>query len=200
MEAFVLNVSNWIGWHIAEALLEEGYKVKGLRAEENGDHLMDFFARNSNFEEITALTGDHPLGICVGSIPDELPIDFEYLFLLNGESEALPEAIHIHAPYLFGEWMPMTKEKMFAPDGEEIAFASALFQEKAIYIGDFLPYLLRLIENPPETNNIYLTSSRKKQGEILENCFPVRENGPIEEKMEQVLTHYERFADIYPQM
>lgn len=197
MKILVLNVTNWIGYHITEELLNAGHEVIGTRGEDGSEYFIDFFARNSNFHLIERPErGPYALVICIedATIADDM--EYDRLFLINHDEER-KNAIFIEAPYLFGEWMPMTEEGL-ERKGEIVAFSSDTLFDEGIYIGDFLEFFITFMEKEPEVENIRLWPARN-QGKKLEKSFLVDENIPIQEKLQQVISHYKRFKDLYPQ-
>lgn len=203
MKALVLNITNWISYHIADRLLNEGYSVEAMKNNDENEHLIDFFARNSTFELVDEpADGSYPLVICVG--PQQTfskEVEFERIIFLNSSSSTMGNATKIHVPYLFGEWMPMTEET-FLHNGKRIIFSDPEFREDGLYIADFLETLVTWIENEPPFSEIYVQPERNrgKPGKKLEKTFFVEENVPIEENLKQVISHYHLFSDLYQQL
>ena len=200
MEVLVFNVSHWIGYHIANRLLQEGYKVKGIEGEAFNNHLIDFFLRNSNFELITRRAEiTIPLAICVGEIPERVECNYDQLIQINGKKPHSTDTIAIHIPYLFGEWMPMTKEACYI-GGNRIRFSSQEFLDEGVYIKDFLELLLKLLESPPAGQVFFVRSARNQslKGKKLEKTFLLDENIAIEKNLNQVKEHFHKFQTLYP--
>ena len=199
MEILVINITNWIGYHITNRLLEEGYEVKGLMTEEAGGHLLHFFKRNSNFQ-LLENPGDefYETVICVGRFP-EYPVEIGRLILINSRKAppGITDTLTIQSPYLFGEWMPMNADGYYEKE-RWLAFNSTDFKENGLYIDDFLQPLISWLKQNPSTDDIQIRSARAKKREKLEKFFFVKENKPIEDNVQQVLSHYERFKDLYP--
>lgn len=190
MEVLVLNVTNWIGYHLTEHLLQQGYEVKGVKAALGSEHLGEFFARNSNFEWISEHTEKtFQIGICALESPDLANYELEQLFLINSDTKSFNQATVIHAPYLFGEWMPLEVDAFYEQ-----------FIEEGIYIEDFLAVFTPLLQAQSRPDEICFRPARKKEDKILEKYLPVHENSSIEEKIEQVLLHYEQFQELYPKL
>lgn len=200
MKVLVLNISHWVGYHIANRLLQEGYEVRGLEGETSNSHLVDFISRNSNFELITSRAEiTFPLAICVGEIPQQVEYNYDQLIQINGENTDTTDRITIHTPYLFGEWMPMTEEACYI-GGNCIRFSSQEFLEEGVYIKDFLEVLLELLESPPASPVVFVRSARNRslKGKKLEKTFLVDENIAIEENLNQVKEHFQKFQALYP--
>ncbi len=197
MKILVLNVTNWIGYHMTDGLLNAGHEVVGVKGEEGNEHFIDFFARNSQFHLIERPErGSFPLVICIEDADVADDVEYDRLYLIN-HKEKRKNAISIEAPCLFGEWMPMTEEDL-EQMGENVTFSSEKLLSDGIYIGDFLEFFITFIEKEPEVENIRLWPARN-QGKKLEKSFLVDENIPIQEKLQQVISHYKRFKDLYPQ-
>ena len=200
MEVLVHPVSHWIGYHIAERLLHEGYEVKGIKGEDDNNHLIDFFQRNSNFELMTTSNQrKYQLAIFVEDIPEMDENRFERMLQINGERSSVKNATYIDAPYLFGEWMPMTEEGIYVGENY-IGFSSPAFLEKGVYITDFLSQLLQWLKDMPAYQEIRVESVRNQslKGKKLEKTFSVEENIPIKENINQVLAHFRKFQALYP--
>ena len=200
MEVLILNVSNWIGYHIADRLLQEGYVVKGMEGKESNHHLVDFFSRNSNFELITSRADTvFPLAICPGEVLKRVECHYDQLIQINGKADPSADGVAIHIPYLFGEWMPMTEEACCI-GGNHVRFSSQEFLEEGVYIKDFLEFLLGFLESPSASREIFVKSARNQslKGKKLEKTFLVDENISIEENLNRVKEHFRKFQALYP--
>jgi hypothetical protein len=184
MDILVLNATNWIGYHVTERLLAEGYEVKAVKDPNGNEFLEEFFARNSNLEWVdTDQKGNVDIVICAFNPPEDIHYTYHRMFIINGRQAEFKNAIFCHAPTLFGKWMEFP-EKNKRSD----------LKEDGIYMEDFLDVFIPWIESPPKQNEIHFLPSRKK-GKILEKYCFVHENRPIEEKVEEVISHHERFQN-----
>lgn len=203
MEVLVINYTDWIGYHVVEALLKEDYIVTGLALDEGNNDLADFFGRNSAFqlyEEQKVKSYD--LVICIGNSERLDKINADKYFLINSTKELQKEkGVSISAPILFGEWMPMD-EKGFYQTGDRIDFSSETFMNEGIYIADFIKNFLQWVKEPINSNEIQLKSARnlENEAEKLDKFFFVRENIPIEECLRKVRSHFEKYHFLYPQI
>lgn len=200
MEILMINVANWVGYHITNRLLEEDYKVAGHVTDSESEHLLDFFRRNSNFSLLEKLESrTFPVAICVGELPKLVGIKIDLLFLINGKTdrEITENAVSIKTNCLFGEWMPMTEES-FLQNGDLLSFSSPEFLEHGLYIDDFLDHFMHRLEKKSYEKEIVIRPARVKSGEKLEKIQFVKENKPIEERLEQVISHYNRYKELYP--
>lgn len=199
MQALVLNITDWISYHIADRLLSEGYEVNAVKSN-NNEHLVDFFPRNSNFELVEEpLQTSYPLVICVGPLPQfAKKLECKRIFLINSDSINLDHAISIQAPYLFGEWMPLSDDDLLQNENQ-ITFSASEYEKEGLYIADFLEVFMEWVEKGPPNSEIYVKSKRNGEntGKKLEKTFLVDENVPIEENLKQVISHYQQFKDLY---
>jgi len=202
MEVLVINYTDWIGYHIVEALLNEGYSVKALAGKNGNVNVEDFFARNSAFSLYEKQQDiPQPLVICIGESEEWDGIKMERLILINSMSEVETEKkLSIDTPFLFGEWMPMD-EKGFYRQGERIYFSSELFKKEGIYIADFIKLFLQWVKEATKLNDVTLKSARNLENRDikLDNFFLVHENIPIEENIRRVITHFQMHHSLYPE-
>lgn len=201
MEILVINYSDWIGYHLVDALLQEGYTVTGKDGANGNEILEDFFARNSYFKIYDKQKKEtFSYAVCIG---DELCADeftAEKIILLNAnQSTKVERATAIEADKLFGEWMPMDEEG-FHYKGKKVLFSSDNFKTKGIYIGDFVKEIVKWLKEAGSGNDVPMRAVRslEKETEKLENFFHVKENKPIEESIQQVIEHYRKFHALYP--
>lgn len=202
LEVLVINYTHWVGYHIVEALLSEGYKVYGLVEETGNENLADFFVRNSSFYSIEKPREEkYELIISIGSENQQILSRANRIYFINQETANDDKNYLIQAPYLFGEWMPMDEQGFYYQE-ERIDFSSELFQSEGIYIDDFINLLINWLNNPPNLREIRL--ERKKnmgnQAVKLDKSFFVHENVPIGEKIRAVVTHYNKFHSLYPKL
>ena len=202
MEVLVINYTDWIGYHIVEALLNEGYTIKALAGKNGNMNITDFFARNSAFSLYEKQQDKpYPLVICIGEDEEWDGLKMERLILINSSSEVETEkTLSIDAPFLFGEWMPMD-EKGFNRQGERIDFSSELFKKEGIYIADFIKVFLQWVKEATKLDNVTLKSARnlEKRDIKLDNFFHVHENIHIEENIRKVITHFQMHHSLYPE-
>lgn len=203
MEVLIMNYTNWIGFHLAEALLNEGYKVDGFEGKDGNENLVDFLARNSNFRSLGNLEERvYPLVIYSGQ-EGQLPrISVERAFLINPVSSIHEEnIISIHIPLLYGEWMPMDENGIYVNE-KRIYFSSELFKREAIYIGDFIQLLLQWINKKPPIEKIRMEIAKNMNYNAvkLEKTFFVDENVPIGDQVQKVVEHYRKYHLLYPQV
>ncbi|WP_174612782.1 hypothetical protein [Virgibacillus ihumii] len=183
----VENCFYWIGFHIVEYLLDQGYTVTGNdEIDTDGkEHLSMFIGRNENFTHMKQRLNESAYDIRL--TPHETALT------LHKDS-----ASTIYLPLLFGEWMPMNQDGMYYR-GDFIAFDSDEFVEKAVYIGDFL----KIIDQCIAASNLPSAVNVKKKGEDinaeikLENSVFIRNNRPINDRIKTVKNHYKKFSKLY---
>ncbi|MBU5468534.1 hypothetical protein KQI49_17060 [Virgibacillus sp. MSJ-26] len=189
----VENCFHWIGFHLINRLLEEGYTVIG---KDNVDtpkkeFLSMFVARNDSFSlnPINKKEKKHLIiEVCNTDTNHE-----SILKIIK------PESIHeniehiVYAPYLIGEWMPAEKIKMNEKQKEKLLQGAASIEDfvSAIYqwvnINTYLPSTIRVL------------SRREKNisNALLENFVYLRDNRSIQNDFNKVLEHYQKFQTFY---
>lgn len=203
MEILIMNYNDWIGFHLVEAFLNEGYTVHGVKGKDSNENLEDFLARNSNFHVQRKLEKkSYPLVICPGANEELVKQDAEQLILINSTHiKQDNEVLLINIPLLYGEWMPMDEEGFYV-DGKKIEFTSEIFKNEAIYVGDFIKLFLQWIRKTTDLEEIRMKLGKNKDNQAikLEKTFFVDENVPIGDELEKVIRHYKRYQHFYPQV
>ncbi|WP_042224621.1 hypothetical protein [Oceanobacillus manasiensis] len=195
MTYLVYPSNHWIGYHMVEHLLELGYEVHGKEIEQESNELTLFFGRNSNYSSYN-LDTKYKAAYIFADYDAKLFSNTLHTYVLNENCQQVTERNHtaIHVPMLFGEWMPMNKEGMYW-SGTYIRFDSSLFQKEAIYIKDFIKELVKWKNKViADRDELYILSYRSAQTKKfkLENSVYLRDNIPIEEKLQKVLQHYKQ--------
>lgn len=187
MTFLVENCFHWIGFHVVNLLLEDGYEVIGADVINTSkkEHLEMFVGRNDGFTHITEKS-DHILYDAVIRIGDnELEIH-------KGQTST------IKLPLLFGEWMPMNVDGFYSGD-TFISFESNYFLTEGVYIEDFLKILMQCIQSSQLPSVLKVRSANKgKDTEVkLENSIYIRDNVPIQNNAKVVVNHFKKFKAIY---
>ncbi|CEI84562.1 MULTISPECIES: hypothetical protein [Oceanobacillus] len=183
MRVFVTPHNHWIGYHIVTELLDAGCQVDGKRDNQIDSGLEDFFGRNSHFQETGQVISPYDLAIVINHHSDITDLPQYTKKILHIYTDANGHKISnyadttvISAPYLIGEGMEMNENGLIA-DGRLLSFADKEWQNKAIYIKDFLNVLMqwikmthlpKLIEIISVNDNLTNTKVEKKQV-LLEN-------------------------------
>jgi len=198
MSLLVINCNHWIGFHLVNSLLELEYAVDGVINEEEDNDLSMFFGRNSLFSFVSSKQNmAYDACFIIGEKTWEKEIPSERVFFINPDHPIddtdLENATVITTPLLFGEWMPMNKHGLYQDD-EWVSFKSERFLEDGVYIKNFINSLLQLIkvEKLPSRITIY-SKNKRNETSTLENTVFIRDNGNIEEKVNQIITHYKKY-------
>ncbi|HEX6593644.1 MAG TPA: hypothetical protein VF095_03535 [Bacillota bacterium] len=206
MSILVVNCFDWIGFHLVNELLENGYNVHGLDVLHSmkKEHFWMFFARNDRFtlvkdeqmvdkkKKFDRLFVIDPVGV----VP---PVQANETIFIGRDENHLSERskMIVNAPLLFGEWMSMCEEGIYV-NSEFIRFHSEKFLTEAIYINDFIKGLLDQVENRSFVPKLNVLSIKCKQKHVkLENVLYIRDNRPIKENIKKVIEHYKRFRHFY---
>src|SRR5690625_5291106 len=203
MSILVKDCFHWIGFHIVDQLLIDGYEVKGIQTSSSKKtaHLSMFFDRHSHFsliEDETACETDTALLINQHTT-DGINAS---RFMMIGEHvdiEALTaDQIAIQQPLLFGEWMPIYEDGCYYLN-DHIPFDSPRFHEQAIYIHDFTKMIVALLkqDNLPNVINMQTVKNDSILGLTLDNTYHIQDNTPIENKLQDVLKHHKQFKHYY---
>ncbi|GAA0593105.1 hypothetical protein GCM10009001_06520 [Virgibacillus siamensis] len=183
----VENCFHWIGFHIVEYLLNQGYTVTG-NDEINTDgkeHLSMFFSRNENFTHVEQQSNE--------TVYDMRIMPSETELTLHKESTST-----IYLPLLFGKWMPMNHNGMYFRR-KFITFDSEEFLEKAVYIGDFLKIFHQCIRasNLPPVIKVKTGGADVPDDRKVENSVFIRNNRPVTDRLKIVQNHYKKFSELY---
>lgn len=204
MTVLVQNCFHWVGFHIVNQLLEDGYTVKGIdfSTEQASDHLSMFFARHASFSLIEPNVDESfNVSIVINSPQYADNIDATHHIVIDETNRQLIEHVnstYIKQPLLFGKWMPIRDKGVFYCNNH-IAFDSEAFLENAIYINDFTKMISQLLKKRdiPTFLDVQYDKIEESPTLILDNTVYIRDNTPIERKIEEVLTHYKQFEKYY---
>lgn len=199
MSFLVTNCYDWVGFHIVNQLLENGYEVDGINNSSNDpSHLAMFLGRNSSFTLTTKekmSEYDFTFVIKKCSFIDEIKSKLLVEINIIKQSKKMDENfLFIKQPLLFGEWMPMNNKGMYY-NKNYILFNSSKFQTEAIYIKDFIHALLNWI-NQPSLSTSVVKDSNSTDKKFVKNMY-FRNNESKEVKLKNVLEHYKRYKDFY---
>ncbi|MFC4024478.1 hypothetical protein ACFOUV_11795 [Oceanobacillus longus] len=205
MPVLVVNCDDWLGYHIVNKLLEQGYKVDGIvhsdRNDEPDEDLTMFFGRNSSFTMIPAdKEKKYNIGIIAGDYDGKIKQKIEKLFVINPDKKEQRSVNHatscttIKAPLLFGEWMPMNEKGIFHKN-EFIPFTSEKFKESSLYVQNFTKGLLQWMKVPnlPSELHIYSSNHKREVNTKLDKNIYLRDNTPNRDHVKTVIEHYVLF-------
>lgn len=185
MTYLVAYCNNWIGFHVVNELLDNGFAVDGMLDEKGNEDLSMFFGRNSSFTFVQT-SGRKKYDA-------KIIIDDHHVKWNTNKRE-----ITINTPLLFGEWMPMNEKGLYK-NNENILFDSELFRSKAIYVKDFTKGLIQWLQTPylPQTLEVRSAKEKNNKDVKLENAIYIRDNVPISNKVKLVQDHYNRNKERY---
>lgn len=185
----VENCFQWMGFHLVNCLLENGYKVDGVDdlSSDKKDHLSMYIGRNASFQHLSSLKRGTNYDSSINITDNEIVLTMEQ-----------NTSHRINLPILFGEWMPMKRDGMYHRN-TFISFDSDIFLNEAIYIGDFMKSLIQWVKSSQLPEILEVKSINNKQNEEikLENSVYIRNNITIEENLKMVRKHYEKFEKLY---
>lgn len=197
MTICVANCLHWIGFHIVNRLLEDGYQVDGIadNNSEREEELSLMLGRNSSF---TLYNNENQLKdksytdmILVGN-KQRTMMQSKKIFTIGKNIKQKTGSINIELPLLFGEWMPMDEHGVYLDD-HYVKFDSRRFKDKAIYIDDFIDCFMQWIKVPNLPTSLSLT--RDKNGE-KENSSDIQmylsQSQSIDEQISKVTRHYQK--------
>lgn len=204
----VLGCYDWIGFHLTNRLLEEGYEVTGMDLinSDKKENLAMFIGRNSYFtfldqmDDIKESTSSIDAVIqlskeCKGKTDLIDTVQGNFYVLSSGGASLDEKAIGVTLPVLYGEWCPRDQYGFFHY-GTYIRFDSDTFKKEAVYIEDFIEALLQIINASNVPSSIMYTSieddSRKE-----ENFQFIRPALSQKERLNKINQHYERFSTFY---
>lgn len=197
MTICITNCFHWIGFHITNRLLEDGYNVDGIADmnTEKEEDLSLMLGRNSMFSLYNSENE-----IKEKEYTDVILIDKSKVRAIpSGKTYALgisteePTVIKLELPLLFGEWMPMDENGVYVND-KYIKFDSSQFQNEAIYIDNFLDCFTQWMRATDLPQSITLTRDKTLQCEkkSLAKQMYIRENRPIEDEITSLINHYKK--------
>src|SRR5699024_12016099 len=169
----VENCFHWLGFHIINRLLDNGYQVDGMDDldTDKKEHLSMFVGRNELFRHITSRERNTDYDISIQVDECKLVLEKEH-------------PITIKLPLIFGEWMPMNQKGLYVQN-EFMRFDSKQFLTNAVYVKDVLESLQQLIDSSdlPRVLEVRSCYSRPMNHKKLENSIYIRNNRPIQERI-----------------
>ncbi|MCT2535640.1 hypothetical protein NC661_06800 [Aquibacillus koreensis] len=207
----IVGCNHWIGYHLANKLLDEGSSVIGLdsdKAQEQQD-LVLFFGRNSAFEHVQSVTELYKQHkkekfeaifqlFQVDNKKQFEKFDAKKWFQLQIE-DSIDQAKQVELPLLYGEWMPREKDGFYKSE-TFYSFSSKEFQRDGVYIGDFVEALIQLSKSNHAQETISFKPLRKdvQPNREEKNTIYIRESLPLEQRFKKLQQHYKQFSSLYP--
>lgn len=179
MKVLIDNCFSWIGYHIANEMLEHGWYVSanGEPATEEEEHLAMFLGRNSCFSTNTT----------IGAPSAEIKIDCETAEQSVFVSSAGKEC-KICCSYLVGEWMPLANSRELYKGNEK----------EIVYIDELSCFLIQFLEGTILDKEIRFVS--RLSSEASSNCSNIAVSLSRvlpAEKIAKVASHFNRFSHFY---
>ncbi|MEN1970324.1 hypothetical protein WMZ97_19905 [Lentibacillus sp. N15] len=206
MTVLVTNCFHWIGFHIVNHLLENGYQVDGEATcmTTSAEHFALMVGRNDAFSLIRDKSDrkeNYQLMIINQSDEAMQHIKTKKSFKLcrNHEDKTNLDRTAIILPMLFGEWMPMDEQGIY-DQGNFISFNSEVFTNEAVYIGDFIQCLMQCLHSSHLPSQFKIKSERQRTlaTEHAAQIIFLRDSRPVEKQVKAVSDHYNRFKAMYP--
>ncbi|QDP39781.1 hypothetical protein [Radiobacillus deserti] len=186
------NCFHWIGYHLIQKFLEEGYEVTGCDSiqSEKKENLHMFVGRNSHFEFVDTL----PENRIADNDVIYIDVQSNLLSIQNQQNDTHT----INIPMLFGPFMDRDKDGFYEKENY-ISFDSETFQEEAIWIDDYMEVLWSiLMDNPSSKDWVVKPFSKSvRQEEDEDNVLYIRQTEPTANRLKQLEEHYQTFANIY---
>ncbi|MFB1050074.1 hypothetical protein [Paraliobacillus sp. JSM ZJ581] len=206
----VVNAFHWIGYHIIEHLLSKGEKVVGVDTLDSDlkTHLLLSVGRNANFtfrediedvleevihqEQTNVLLIDHSYQTC-----DYLVKNFPCYFIHTKEITKKSESMtYIHAPMIYGEWMPRDKSWFYWND-KTILLGSELFHEKGVSIQIFVLVVMLIMKARLKPTSIQLESADKETMNCNKSIIYIIEKRNMDHKLEKLEEHFQQYHELY---
>lgn len=203
MSFLVTSCFDWVGFHIVNQLLEEGYDVDGIDEETTAfkEHLSMFLGRNSAFSLKTKNELEpYDTAIMIGDSPCTDVLKAKRMINISRNKiqarREIPMTI-IHVPVLFGEWMPMNEQGMYVGN-RFISFDSAHFLSEAVYVKDFIAGLFQWIQADELPPSLEVKSKSSESRSLkLENTVYIHDNERTADKLKKVLHHYRSYQQFF---
>lgn len=202
MEIVIIGCYDWIGFHLANKLVEEGISIIGVdnSESEKADTMSLFFGRNAAFshyksenEILKRKRSPDAIFIIHQSVSDEWLESFKDIPIItcikkNSSIEPTVGTMII-LPDLYGPWMPT--------NGKDCKIISKQIPESSIYIEDFTNWLKQLVnvaDLPKQIDFSVLDSEKRDENEVLPN-FDKRTKK--EDGINYLLEHITKFPQFY---
>lgn len=204
MPILVINCFDWVGFHIVNDLLDNGYKVVGvnLTSSKHSEHLAMQVGRNSHFKAISITDISDSYSVIILNSYEHVRANKIFnkhceknTFTINNDKIS---SKLITFKLLFGEWMQMNNEGMYLRN-QYIPFESTLFSDESLYISFLTNKIIKLVRESATMQilRIELKDSDRHIEQILVKKQSIRDNVPKEDHLEKVLLHYQRFKNYY---
>lgn len=203
MTVLVVNCFDWIGFHLVNELIQDGYDIDGLDtvARPNKEHLSMYLGRSSRFTEVKKCdVKQYSVAIIIGEYKQSKAIQAERIITIqmthsNGEEQQVGTTIK--PAFLFGEWMLMDEQGVYN-NRRYYSFFKPKFEEAAIYIKDFTEIMLQLLQEKKLPSTLDIRSEKEKMESVQDQSIYIREKTAIHLTIKKLIKHYKRFKEFYP--
>ncbi|MFC3040588.1 hypothetical protein ACFOGI_10055 [Virgibacillus xinjiangensis] len=200
MNILVSNCNHWIGWHVVEDLLYQNCHVHAMIDKGVREDLLLFFGRNSNLtvlDDETALSANYEAMIAINEVPGFQVNHYDRCLYIGHKAVNNSENITtIHPPLLFGEWMPMNEDGIYA-EKEFIRFDSKKFSQEAMYIKDFTRALIQWVRAGILPSIIDAKGPADKMDMKRKDSVLIMGGGRVQQRVEALQEHYRTYRPLY---
>ncbi|MFP7479677.1 hypothetical protein [Terribacillus saccharophilus] len=196
MHFLVSQCYSWEGYHLVQALLEDGHEVSGLHGQSLTDketHLSMYIGRHAMFREGMRNTDYKAyisfFGAVDKSIENKSSIDICYAADDTPEREK-----QIMLPILYGEWMPRDEEAV-EWNGKRILFDDEYFQRNALPIKPVMQTISKLLSGNEDIDNYRFYSKEVCPEQEDRAAIALTRN--IKDDLSALHKHYAQFRFFY---
>jgi len=197
MQMLVYNCFHWLGYHLTDELLKQGYHVDGIQPNmsQQEQFLAMFLGRNDRFTQVDKGERNYSFIFSIDKLKEDASVIPEgRLIMLSSIKEAetisRKSVLSLSLPLLFGEWMPMDAEGIFYHE-QYISFSSDRFNKEAVDVRLFINKILKTL------HRYKYQDWQELQDLLLDSLDDIRNNEPIAEKVKSLQKHYEKFQLFY---
>ncbi|MFP7494796.1 hypothetical protein SFC66_13500 [Terribacillus saccharophilus] len=196
MQFLVNQCYTWEGYHLVQALLEDGHEVTGLHEEDLSEkemHLSMYLARHAMFSEgLQGKQYDAAIGF-FGSAAKRAEsnrhVDISY--------EAAEESMRgnqILLPILYGEWMPRNEEAVIWND-RLIPFQDDYFLQHALPITSVMQTISKLLAAGREMEGYRIYAEEVCPEQEDRSIIAIKRN--ISDDLKVLHKHYGQYSRFY---
>jgi hypothetical protein len=203
MNVIIENCFDWIGFHLIEKYLNEGFEVCGIdQLDERKEFLYEMIGRNASFhfyDDVESIDDDEMREAMFISIVKnkehirEVNTNLERYIILNEIEQVDTNQLesknnyYICTPNLFGPWM---NKKSYDQYSKEDAFE--------LYIDDFISWLYYFTKSTVKQNVITL-QTKKNQKKAQSGChlMTVLPTTSLDEERIRVKDHIKKYPSYY---
>jgi hypothetical protein len=173
MKVIIENCFDWIGFHLTEKYLNEGFEVCGIdELDERKEFLYEMVGRNASFQycdDMECIDDEMRDATIISIVQNnkdlrELNQNKECYFILSGidhedinQIEQQNNSYYIYTPKLIGPWMNKQSYDQYSKEDN--------FE---LYIDDFISWLFRLTKTKVKPNVITLQTKKNQRNSQIE--------------------------------